>query len=238
MRLITFQAPYQTSTVAEAKLGEEAVTPDGRAWKYIQATHTASVAGGLVVPDASSVYQGTLAAGTLTATANSTGQVVYLTYSTGGLTAGALEDGWLYFYIGTGEGLLVKVKTNSATVIELYPNYALAATTTIDGTSGAKFWNPCSCTPSLVTTQTQIVTGVAQTAFAINAYGWVLIRGYGTVLGSSFTAGAGVGPGGATAGFGLVATTAKGPFDQFYVGSTVIVANDSSKQNMVFVNCG
>lgn len=238
MRLITFQAPYQTSTTAEMKLGEEAVTPDGRAWAYVRATHTASAAGGLMVPDNSPTYQGTLAAATLTASANPIGQVVYIAYSTGGLTAGALEDGWLYFYIGTGEGLLAKVKTNSATVIELYPQYALAATTTIDATSGAKFWNPCAVTPSLVTTQTQVVTGVAQTAFAINDYGWALKRGHGTVLGSSFTAGAGVGPGGATAGFGLVATTGKGPLDQFFVGTTVIVANDSSKQNFVFVNLG
>ncbi len=238
MRLITFQAPYQTATAAIAKLGEEAVTPDGRAWKYVQATHTASAVGGLMTPDASSLYQGTLAAGTLTASANPVGQVVYLTYSTGGLTAGALEDSWLYLYIGTGEGQLMKVKTNSATVIEVYPGYALAAITTIDATTGAKFWCPCRVTPSLVTTQTQIITGVAQVAFAINDYGWALIRGHGTVLGSSFTTGVGIGPGGATAGFGLINTTAKGTFDQSFVGTTVIASNDSSKQNFVFVNCG
>lgn len=237
MRLITFQAPYQTSTVQEMKLGEEAVTPDGRAWKYVQATST-TVAGALVGPDPNPVHQGTLAAGTLTATANSTGQVVFLTYSTGGLTAGALEDAWVYLYIGTGEGSLMKVKTNSATVIEVYPAYALAATTSIDATTGAKFWHPNAVNPCVVTTQTQVVTGVAQIAFAANAYGFVLIRGYGTVIGSSLTAGHGFGPGGATAGYALIATTAKGPYDQFYVGTTVIAANDSSNQNMAFINLG
>ena len=64
MRLITFQQPYQTSTSAEAKLGEEAITPDGRAWKYVQVTSTTS-AGAILAPDPNAVHQGTLAAGTL-----------------------------------------------------------------------------------------------------------------------------------------------------------------------------
>lgn len=235
MRLITFQQPQQTSTVAEMKLGEEGVTPDGRAWKYVQVTSTTS-AGAIVVPDPNPIHQTTLAAATLTASANPVGQVVYITYSTGGLTAGSLEDQWLYLYIGTGEGTLMKIKTNSATVIEVYPQYALSATTSIDATTGAKTWSPNYVNPSVVTTQNQVVTGVAQIAFAVNAYGWVLIRGYGTVLGSSLTAGKGFGPGGATAGYALIATTGKGPFDQFYVGTTVIAANDASNQNMAFIN--
>ena len=241
MRLITFQAPYQTATAAECKLGEEAITPDGRAWKYIHNTTTATAAGAIVIPDNNAVYQGTLAAGTLTLGANPVGQYVYLTYSTGGLTSGALEDGWVFFYIGTGEGGLFKVKSNSATVIELYPEYTqgiLTATTSVDSTTGAKFWNPCQVTNSLVTTQTQVCTGITQIAFAAGAYGWALIRGYGTVLGSSLVAGHGFGPGGATVGYGLIATTAKGPYDQFFCGTIVLAANDSSNQNFVFVNLG
>jgi hypothetical protein len=240
MRLITFQQPYQTSTAAEARLGEEAITPDGRAWKYVQVTST-TAAGAIVVPDANSIHQGTLAAGTLTLGANPIGQYVYLTYSTGGLTAGALEEAWVFFYIGTGEGGLFKVKTNSATVIELYPEYTqgiLTATTSVDATTGAKFWHPFQVNPSAVTTQTQQCTGIAQVAFAVAAYGWVLIRGYGTVLGSSFVAGHGFGPGGATTGYGLIATTAKGPYDQFFCGTIVLAANDASEQNFVFVNMG
>jgi len=241
MRLITFQQPYQTSTVPEAKLGEEAVTPDGRAWKYVYNFHSSTAAGAIVVPDASTITQGTLAAGTLSLTANASGQYVYLTYSTGGLTAGILEDQWLFFYIGTGEGGLFKVKTNSATVIELYPEYTqgiLTATTSVDATTGAKFWCPHIVTPSAVTTQTQVCTGIAQIAFAAATYGWVLIRGYGTVLGSSLVAGHGFGPGGATAGYGLIATTAKGPYDQMFLGTIVVAANDASNQNLVLVNCG
>ena len=240
MRLITFQQPYQTSTSAEAKLGEEAITPDGRAWKYVQVTSTTS-AGAILAPDPNPVHQGTLAAGTLTLGANPVGQYVYLTYSTGGLTAGALEDGWVFFYIGTGEGGLFKVKTNSATVIELYPEYTqgiLTATTSVDATTGAKFWHPFAVNPSVVTTQTTVCTGIAQIAFAANAYGWALIRGYGTVLGSSLVAGHGFGPGGGTAGYALIATTAKGPYDQMFLGTIVLAANDASNQNFVLVNCG
>jgi hypothetical protein len=81
-------------------------------------------------------------------------------------------------------------------------------------------------------------TGIAQIAFAINAYGWVLIRGYGTVLGTSLTAGHAFGPGGAAAGLALVSTTGKGPYDQFFLGTTIIAANDAANQNFVFVNCG
>ncbi len=134
---------------------------------------------------------------------------------------------------------MFKVKTNSATVIELYPEYTqgiLTATTSVDATTGAKFWHPFTVNPSAVTTQNQICTGVAQIAFAANAYGWVLVRGYGTVIGSSLTAGKGFGPGGATAGYALIATTAKGPFDQFYIGTTVLAANDASNQNFAFIN--
>jgi len=240
MRLITFQQPYQTSSVAEMNLGEEAVTPDGRAWKYVQVTST-TAAGAIVAPDPNSVHQGTLAAGTLSLTANSAGQYVYLAYSTGGLTVGTLNESWCYFYIGTGEGGLFKIKTNTATVIELYPEYTqgiLTATTSVDSTTGAKFWSPCVVNPSVVTTQTTFCTGIAQVAFTANYYGWVLIRGYGTVLGSSFVAGHGFGPGGATAGYGLIATTAKGPYDQFFCGTIILAANDASNQNFVFVNMG
>lgn len=240
MRLITFQQPYQTSTVAELNLGEEAITPDGRAWKYVQVTST-TAAGAIVEPDPNSVHQGTLAAATLTLSANPTGQYVYLTYSTGGLTVGALNEAWLFFYIGTGEGGLFKVKSNSATQIELYPEYTqgiLTATTSVDATTGAKFWSPCTVNPSVVTTQPNFVTGIAQVAFAINTYGWVLTRGYGTVLGSSLVAGHGFGPGGATAGYALIATTGKGPYDQFFCGTIILAANDASNQNFVFVNLG
>ena len=235
MRLISFLAPYQTSTTAEMRLGEEAITPDGRAWKYIQTASTTS-AGAIVVPNVT--FQQTLAAGTLTASANPVGQVVYITYSTGGLTAGAYEDGWLYLYIGTGEGILMKVKTNSTTTIEVYPAYALTATTSIDATTGAYTWHPNQVVPAPVTTQNQVCTAIAQTAFAANAYGFGLIRGYGTVLGSSLVAGHGFGPGGATAGYGLIATTGKGPYDQMFLGTIVLAANDSGKQNFVFVNMG
>ena len=200
MRLISFQAPFQTTTsVGEMRLGEEAITPDGRAWKWVQLQSSAT-AGCLVSPSPSPAFQTTLAAGTLTASANPVGQVVYITYSTGGLTAGALEDGWIYLYIGTGEGTLMKVKTNSATRIEVYPGYALSATTSIDATTGAKTWHPNAVIPTPITTQTQVVTGVVQTTFAALAYGWALIRGYGTVLGSSLVAGHGFGPGGADCG--------------------------------------
>jgi hypothetical protein len=242
MRLITFQQPYQTSTSAEAKLGEEAVTPDGRAWKYVKCTHTALSAGFIAVPDASGLYQGTLAAATLTLTANAAGQYVNLAYSTGGLTAGALEDGWLYFYVGTGEGGLFKVKTNSATVIELYPEYTqgvLTATTSVDTSTGAKFWHPFTVTPMLASAdQYSIATGIAQIAFAVNDYGWLLTRGYGVVLGTSLVAGHAFGMGGAAAGLALVSTTAKGPYDQFFLGTTAIAANDAAKPNFVFVNMG
>jgi hypothetical protein len=240
MRLITFQQPYQTSTAAEANLCEEAITPDGRAWKYIQVTST-TAAGSIVQPDPNPVHQATLAAGTLTLTANASGQYVFVAYSTGGLTAGALNEGWLFLYIGTGEGGLFKIKTNSATTIELYPEYTqgvLTATTSIDATTGAKFWTPGQVNPSIVTTQTNFVTGIAQVAFAVGAYGWVLTRGYGTVLGSSLVAGHGFGPGGSTAGYGLISTTAKGPYDQFFCGQIILAANDASNQNFVFVNLG
>ena len=237
MRLITFQAPYQTATAAVGKLGERAVTPDGRIWKYVQnSVTTATTAGAMMIPDSGLNYQTTIVAGLLTATANSSGQVVFLTSSNGGLTPGAFEEGWAYIYVGTGEGTLMKVKTNSATVIEVYPAYALAATTTIDATSGIKTWNPNVVQMSGITAQTQVCTGIAQIAFATSTYGWLLERGYGIVTGTSLVAGHGFGPGGATPGYALIATTAKGPYDQTYCGTIVIAANDASKNNFVFVN--
>lgn len=236
MRLISFQSAYQQEANQQMKIGERAITPDGRVWRYVNLTSTTS-AGAIVQPDPNPVHQFTMAAGTLSLSANPVGQYVYLTYSTGGLTAGALEEGWVYLYIGTGEGYALKVKTNTSSVIEFYPQYAtvFTATTGVDSTTGAKVWCPFNVNPSVVTTQTNVCTGIAQIAFTAGYYGFVLMQGYGTVLGSSLVAGHGFGPGGATAGYGLIATTGKGPYDQFNMGYIIIAANDASNQNFVYV---
>lgn len=218
---ISFQNVYETITQrGEFALGQRASTPDGREWVFV---NTAGAIGKnfIAIPNTVS---------TLTTVASSTdnqGRIVYLTDTDSALTTGAFQDAIGLVNTGTGSGQGFKVKTNTATVITLYPDTALTTALSVSD-SGIALKTMNRVLISAVTSKIQQVVGATQTAFASGDYGWLLTEGDGTVvagevliIGSNFVSGA------ATAGEVLKGTTAKGPFDEQSLG-IALVANSGS----------
>lgn len=221
MNQISFQNVYQTITTrGEFKLGQRAVTPDGREWVFVEA---AGAVGKNFIAIPNTVT-------TLTTVASSTdnqGRIVYLTDTDATLTTGAFQDAIGLVNTGTGSGQGFKVRTNTATVATLYPETALVTALSVSD-SGIALKTMSRVIIAAVTSKIQQVVGATQTAFASGDYGWLLTEGDGTVvagevliIGSNFVSGA------ATAGEVLKGTTAKGPFDEQNLG-IALVANSGS----------
>ena len=229
MNTITFQSALQQSNVAATKLGSRAATPDGRRWVYTKASENIS-AGNVVVPNTVTA----LAATTLTSSVDSQGRNVLITYSTGGLTPGQFEDTFITIDGGTGAGQIAKVKGNTAKVIELYPEYALA--TSLDSTSTAKVVGGYYVKNSVVSTKIQNTVGIAQAAITSGNYAWVLTNGIGLVNAgaSTLVVGAGFVTGDATtAGYVVVATTAKGALDEQSLGTCLVANGANNKATLI-----
>lgn len=212
MNTISFQNVYQTiQERGEFKLGQRAMTPDGREWVFV---NTAGAIGKNLIAIPNTVQ-------TLTTVASSTdnqGRIVYLTDTDSALTTGAFQDGIGLVNTGTGSGQGFKIKTNTATVITLYPETALTTALSVSD-SGIVLKTMSRVLIAAITSKVQQTVGATQTAFASGDYGWLLTEGDGTVvagevlvIGESFVSGA------ATAGEVLKGTTGKGPFDEQSLG--------------------
>lgn len=194
MNQISFQNVYQTITSrGEFPLGQRAMTPDGRMWVFVN-TAGAIAKNLIAIPNTVT---------TLTTVASSTdsqGRIVYLTDTDATLTVGAFQDAIGLVNTGTGTGQGFKVRTNSATVVTLYPDTALATALSIVD-SGIALLTPSRVLIAAVTSKLQSVVGATQTAFASGDYGWLLTEGDGTaVAGEVLIVGAGFTSGAATAG--------------------------------------
>lgn len=218
---ISFQNVYQTITErGEFPIGQRASTPDGREWVFV---NTAGAIGKNFIAIPNTVT-------TLTTVASSTdnqGRIVYLTDTDATLTTGAFQNAIGLVNTGTGSGQGFKIKTNTATVITLYPETALGTALSVSD-SGIALKTMSRVLIAAVTSKIQQVVGATQVAFASGDYGWLLTEGDGTVvagevliIGSNFVSGA------ATAGEVLKGTTAKGPFDEQNLGMC-LVANSGS----------
>lgn len=228
MNQLTFQNVYQTSTSPNFNVGERASTPDGRDWVYVQAS--SSVSKNAVVVPAAVTSVGT----TISSSTNNLGMIVYITKAAAGWTAGQFQNGWVLIDGGTGSGQTAKIIGNTSTTLQLAPETPL--TTALSTDSTMKIWTQFLVRPSLITTKIQNATGVAQNAFALNEYGWVLTRGQGGVLagevlvvGGSFVTGA------TTAGEVLKGTTAKGAFDEQTIGVCIAANSGADVAALVFV---
>jgi hypothetical protein len=201
--------------------GQTAVTPDGRKWVYVKASE-AVAKGNVVIPAAVT----SIAATNFATTTDALGRNVYLTKTGASFTPGQFENGWIAIDGGTGSGQVAKIKTNTATMIELYPDFALTTATAADTT--AKVWTQNYVRKAVVTSKIQNPTGVAQVAFAANDYGWVLKNGLGLVIaGEVLIVGSNFVTGDDTAGQVIKGTTAKGPFDETNLG-VVVTANSAA----------
>jgi hypothetical protein len=230
MNQITFRSVKQTTqNQGEFKLGQRAVTPDGREWVYVKASAAVGTAGMVVVP-AAVTSVGT----TISSSNDSQGRTVFITKASAGWTVGAFDDGTVHIDNGTGEGQVAKIKTNTADTLELYPEDALATALSTDSTM--KIWTNNLVRKSLTSTKVQNAVGVVQVAFASGDYGWALTRGIGAVISDTAgTIGKSLVTGGSTAGEATIGTTGKGGFDEQIVAVVISASTNVDKAQQAFV---
>jgi hypothetical protein len=215
MNQISFQDVYQTSTAGSFKLGQRAMTPDGREWQYVKAA--AAVGNSLVaVPDAvatSDLYS---------SSTDSQGRIVYATRAANTLTVGQYEDAWGFVDAGTGIGQTFKIRTNDATTFTLYPETALTTALAV-ADSDLTYISMNFVDPAAVTSKIQMAQGIAQASFATSDWGWLLTNGVGRVIaGAALLTGTGFTTGDDTAGQVIRAVTATGPFDAQNLGYCIV----------------
>lgn len=221
MNTISFQNVYQTITQrGEFKLGQRAVTPDGREWQFIKA-NTAIATSLIAVPDA------VTSADLWSSSTDAQGRIVYLTRAASTMTVGAFEDGIGVVDDGTGKGQTFKIRTNSATTLTLYPETALGTALAV-ADSDLTLMTMSECDPAAITSKVQMAQGAPQVSMAAADYGWVLTEGDGRcIAGSTLVVGAGFTTGDDTVGQVIVGVTATGPYDAQNLGYA-IVANSAA----------
>lgn len=221
MNQISFQNVYQTITSrGEFKLGQRASTPDGRQWVFVNAA-------GAIGKNLIAIPNTVTTVTTLSSSTDNQGRIVYITDTDSAWTVGQFEDGIGLINTGTGTGQTFKIKTNSATVLTLYPETALGTALAV-GSSGAAIETMSKVLIAAVTSKIQQAVGATQVAFASGDYGWLITEGDGGVLaGEVLIIGSNFVTGDDTAGQVVKGTTAKGPFDEQNLGF-VIAANSGA----------
>lgn len=221
MNQISFSSVYQTLTGrGQFKLGERAMTPDGREWQFIKA-NTAIATSLIAVPN------GVASADTWSSGTDNQGRIVYLTDSGSAFTTGQYEDGIGVVDDGTGKGQTFKIKTNDATTLTLYPETALSTALAV-ADSDVTIMTMSECDPAAVTSMVQMAQGGTQVSFAASDYGWILTNGDGRcIAGDTLVVGKGFTTGDDTVGQVIVSATTEAPFDAQNLGYA-IVANSAA----------
>ena len=216
MNQISFQSVYQTITArGEFKLGQRAVTPDGREWQFIKAN--TAIANSLIA-----VPNGVTSADLWSSSTDSQGRIVYLTRAASTMTIGAFEDGIGVVDDGTGRGQTFKSRTNDATTITLYPETALSTALAV-ADSDLTLMTMSECDPAAVTSTVQMAQGAPQVSFAEADYGWILTNGDGRAIpGNTLVVGKGFSTGDDTVGQVIVSVTAEGPFNAQNLGYAIV----------------
>ena len=223
MNTISFQNVYQTSTNRGTfKLGERAMTPDGRKWTFVKNGSTL-VTGNIVVPSA------VVSADLWSSSTDNQSRIVYLTRAASSMTVGEYEDAIGVVDDGTGVGQTFKIRTNSATTLTLYPETALA--TALSVSYSDLTWRSMSqVVIAAITSKIQMTQGATQIGASSGDYLWVLTEGDGRVMaGEVLVIGSNFVSGDDTTGQVVKGTTAKGPFDEQNLGYS-IVANAGADQ--------
>lgn len=175
MKQITFQNVYETTVaVDQFKKGERGMTPDGREWVYVKAS-------GVLAKGSVAVPAAVTAVDNCSSSTDNLGRIVYITKASAGWTLGQFEDAIGVIDDGTGVGQTFKIKSNTTDTLILYPENALTtALSVVD--SDVTIRTMSFVTKSAVTSKIQSAVGIAQTAFAVDEYGWLLTEGDGVVL--------------------------------------------------------
>lgn len=227
---ISFQDVRQTTTAqGQTAPGQVAQTPDGASWIYVKAAGAIS-AGNAVVPNTA------VGIDTVSSSTNNLGQIVYITDSGASWTVGAYAGAFGVVDDGTGVGQVFKVQDNTVDTLILYPAYALTTALAV-ADSDITLTFPNLVTKSAITDKAQQTTGIAQIAFAANEYGWVLKQGTGRVVaGEALTVDLSFVTGDDTAGQVVKGTTAKGAFDEQYLGYCRVANVAADQGALVYVN--
>ena len=231
MNQITFQNVNDQSASADFKIGERAQTPDGREWVYVQAAEAIS-ASMAVVPDA------VVSVDTVSSSADGLSRVVYITKAAAGWTVGQFAEAWVYVDAGTGVGQAGRIKTNTATTLELYPEFALSTDLSVVD-SDITIREPFHVDKAAVTSKIQGCVGIAQIAITDAYYAWVLTRGTGLALaGETLGVGSGFSTGDDTEGTVQKCVTAEGPFDVQGLGYCLVANASADTAALVWVELG
>lgn len=223
MNQISFQNVYQGSTNRGTfKLGQRAMTPDGREWVFVKA-NTAVATSLVAVPDA------VTSADLWSSSTDNQGRIVYLTRAASTMTTGAFEDAIGVVDDGTGVGQTFKVRTNNATTITLYPETALGTALSV-ADSDITLRTMSEVDPAAITSKLQSAQGAPQVSLATSDYGWLLTNGDGRVLaGNALVVGVDFTTGDDTVGQVVVGVTGDEPFEIQNLGYA-LVANAAADQ--------
>jgi len=220
MKQITFQSIFDTPSVKQGSLNEQAQTPDGRIWEYLYATEAISQYMVASRPANTTVT-------TVSSSTNGYSKNVFIKEASAGWTAGDFQDHWLLVNTGTGTGQVAKIKDNTTDTLELYVDYALTTALAV-ADSGIAIVHETDAEKLPISVDITNIKGVAQVAFASGDYGWFLKRGIGGVLvGEVATINTNLKPGDDTEGTTVKGTTGAGLFDESSIGR-VLVANSAA----------
>lgn len=226
---IDFQSVFQTTTAPAIQLGTAGQTPDGRIWKYIQAS-TALAKGSIGVPVTATAVD------LVSSSTDSQGRIVYITKASAGWTPGAFAESWVVVDDGTGVGQAGRVMNNTADTLQLYPSFAFTTALAV-ADSDITISSPSRLVKSAITSKKQNAQAIAQVAFAASDYGWALVKGEGSVLaGIAITAGANFTTGDDTTGQATIGATTNGAFDAQNLGYSLVTNAAADQLVLVQVN--
>lgn len=229
MNQITFQSVYNTTTSAQVAIGQQAQTPDGRLWTYVKA-------GGAIAKNLVAIPNTVTTVTTVSSSTNNQGQIVYITKASAGWTVGAFTGAYGLVNTGTGTGQSFKIIGNTVDTLYLAPETALGTALSVSD-SGIAIYRENEVIIAAVTSKIQNAVGITQINFASADYGWILTKGVGGVIaGEALTIGAGFVTGDDTAGEVVKATTAKGSFDEQYLGRCLVANSGADIAALVWVN--
>lgn len=229
MREITFQKVLEESQYPTAKLGEVALTPDGRQWRYVKANEALSLGSALT-------RKANVDVDTVSSANDGDGNTTLIKEGSAGWTAGAYADAYGLVDDGTGQGQFFKIRTNSTDTLRLFTEYALSTALEV-ASSDIVIVTPHLVEKTAVTVLNQIPVGVAQVAFTSAYYGYVLERGIGAVLaGEALTANELCTSGDNTEGEVLNIDSGETPDDVSTFGRCLVANTTADKGAVIDVN--
>lgn len=207
--LIVAQDLASDSATAMHKLGERAVTPDGRCFRYCKAGGTALVVGKLQQAPVELTNHQNLAP----AAAAIGDTTVTVTLGATAATANQYAQGWIVITVTPGEGYQYKISSHPAADASATLALTLVDPIRVALTTSSRVdmvLNPYSGVVVNPTTATSSPVGVAVTAITASQFGWIQTHGPACVLSDAgSTVGTNVSASNATAGAVEAAVTAQ-----------------------------